>query len=122
MLSELPSIAKAARDMREGSLRPSDLVAHCLNRIEQLDSEVHAWVAVDAAGARREAKRLDALSDDDEWLSPLHGIPIGIKDIIDIAGWPTKCGSPLREGHIAQRDAVVVASLKKAGAILLGKT
>lgn len=122
MLSELPTIAKAAHDMRDGSLRPSDLVEHCLSRIEQLESDVHAWVSVDAVGARREATRLDALQDDDEWLSPLHGIPIGIKDIIDVAGWPTKCGSPLRENHIAQRDAAVVATLRKAGAILLGKT
>ena len=55
-------------------------------------------------------------------LGPLHGIPVGIKDIIDVAGWPTKCGSPLREGHVAERDAAVVTSLRKAGAIILGKT
>jgi aspartyl-tRNA(Asn)/glutamyl-tRNA(Gln) amidotransferase subunit A len=122
MLSELPTIAKAAHEMREGLLRPSDLVEHCLARMDQLESDIHAWVSVDAAGARREAKRLDALQGDDEWLSPLHGIPIGIKDIIDVAGWSTKCGSPLREGHVAQRDAAVVATLRKAGAILLGKT
>src|SRR3954451_10567588 len=102
MLSELPTIAIAAHAMREGSLRPSDLVEHCLDRIDQLEPDVNAWVSVDAVGARREAKRLDALQDDGEWLSPLHGIPIGIKDIIDVSGWPTKCGSPLRENHIAQ--------------------
>src|SRR6476661_2462189 len=122
MLSEMPSIAKAGHDLREGTLRPSDLVEHCLKRIEQLESDVRAWVSVDVTGARREAKRLDALQDDGEWLSPLHGIPIGIKDIIDVAGWPTKCSSPLREHHIAERDAAVVAFLKKSGAILLGKT
>src|SRR5947208_2840903 len=122
MLAELPSIAKAAHDMREGTLRPSDLVEHCLTRIDQLESDIHAWVLVDEKAARREAKRLDALQEDGEWLGPLHGIPIGIKDIIDVAGWPTKCGSPLREGHIANRDAAVVATLRKAGAIFLGKT
>src|SRR6476659_3882120 len=122
MLSETHSIAKAGHDLREGTLRPSDLVEHCLKRIEQLESDIRAWVSVDAIGARREAKRLDALQDDEEWLGPLHGIPIGIKDIIDVTGWPTQCGSPLREGHIAKRDAAVVATLRKAGAILLGKT
>ena len=71
---------------------------------------------------RREAERLARLQEDDEWLGPLHGIPIGVKDIIDVTGWPTKCGSPLRNGHIADRDAAVVTSLRKAGAILLGKT
>jgi aspartyl-tRNA(Asn)/glutamyl-tRNA(Gln) amidotransferase subunit A len=122
MMPELPTIAKAAHDMREGLLRPSDLVEHCLACIEQLESDVRAWVLIDSAGARREAKRLDDLQREGDWLGPLHGIPIGIKDIIDVAGWPTKCGSPLREHHVAQRDAAVVASLKKAGAILLGKT
>ena len=121
-MPELPSIAKAVHDMREGLLRPIDLVEHCLARIEQLESKLHAWVLTDPAGARREAERLEELQQSDEPLGPLHGIPIGIKDIIDVAGWPTKCGSPLREHHIADRDAAVVTSLRKAGAILLGKT
>src|SRR5437016_13738696 len=59
MMSELPTIAKAAHDMREGLLRPSDLVEHCLARIEQLESDVRAWVLIDSAGARREAERPD---------------------------------------------------------------
>ena len=57
-----------------------------------------------------------------EFRGPLHGIPIGIKDIVDVAGWPTEAGSPLRRGQIAQRDATLVAKLREAGAILLGKT
>jgi aspartyl-tRNA(Asn)/glutamyl-tRNA(Gln) amidotransferase subunit A len=122
MMPELPSIAKAARDLREGHLKAGHLVEHCLARIEQLESDVRAWVLVDPEGARREARRLDELAADGEWLSPLHGIPVGIKDIIDVAGWPTRCGSPLREKHAAQKDAPVITSLKKAGAILLGKT
>src|SRR3954447_3644898 len=122
MTSELPSIAKATHDIREGLLRPIDLVEHCLAQIEQLESKVKAWVLVDSAGARREAQRLAKLQEDGEDLGPLHGIPVGIKDIIDVAGWPTKCGSPLREGHLASRDAAVVAALRKAGAIILGKT
>src|SRR6188768_4235159 len=111
MLPELPTIPQAAHDLREGLLTASDLVEHCLARVEQLEPQIQAWVSVDAAGARREAKRLDKLQLGDELLGPLHGIPIGIKDIIDVAGWPTKCGSPLRENHIANRDAPVVASL-----------
>jgi aspartyl-tRNA(Asn)/glutamyl-tRNA(Gln) amidotransferase subunit A len=122
MMPELPSIAKAAREMRDGRLTAADLVGHCLARIEQLETDVRAWVHIDPEGARREARRLDELAKEDEWLSPLHGIPVGIKDIIDVAGWPTRCGSPLREGHVARSDAAVVASLKKAGAIILGKT
>ena len=122
MMTELPTIAKSAQLMRAGDLRPIDLVNHCLGRFEQFESDVHAWVLVDGDGARREARRLGEMADRDEWLGPLHGIAIGIKDIIDVAGWPTRCGSPLRIGHVAAADAPVVARLKKAGAIILGKT
>lgn len=123
MLLELPTIADAARRMIQGTMRPLDLVEHCLGRIAQMENQVHAWVMVDADGARREARRLGEMLDRGEQpLSPLHGIPIGIKDIIDVAGWPTKCGSKLREGHLAEQDAQVVTRLRKAGAIILGKT
>lgn len=121
-MTELPSIAQAAREIREGVLKPIDLVEQCLARIDQLESQVHAWVLFDAAGARREARRLENLAEFGDSLTPLHGIPIAIKDIIDVAGWPTQCGSPLRREHIAAHDAPLVASLRKAGAILLGKT
>jgi Asp-tRNA(Asn)/Glu-tRNA(Gln) amidotransferase A subunit family amidase len=121
-MNELPTIAKAAKLMEAGELRPLDLVESCLERIDQLDARLHAWVHVDAEGARREAERLGTLLELGEPIGPLHGIPVGIKDLIDVAGWPTKCGSPLREGHIAARDAAVITSLRKAGAIILGKT
>lgn len=123
MLPELPSIAEAQTLMRRGKLRPIDLVEHCLGRIHQFEDQIHAWVMVDEEGARNEARRLGKMLDDgQEPVGPLHGIPIGIKDIIDVAGWPTLCGSKLREGHVAEKDAAVVASLRKAGAIILGKT
>ena len=122
MMTELPTIAKAAQLMAAGELRPSELVESCLARIEQLEGQLHAWVLVDAEGARREAERLEMLLVLGEPIGPLHGIPVGIKDLIDVAGWPTKCGSVLREGHVAARDAAVITSLRKAGAIILGKT
>jgi len=123
MLSELPSIAQSQTLMRQGKLRPIDLVEHCLRRIHQFEDQIHAWVMVDEEGARAEARRLGKILDDgQEPVGPLHGIPIGIKDIIDVAGWPTLCGSKLREGHVAEKDAAVVASLRKTGAIILGKT
>ncbi|MGI8979528.1 MAG: amidase [Pirellulaceae bacterium] len=123
MLPELPSIADAQTLMRRDKLRPLDLVEHCLGRIHQFEDQIHAWVMVDEEGARQEAQRLGKMLDDGhEPVGPLHGIPIGIKDIIDVAGWPTLCGSKLREGHVADKDAFVVANLRKAGAIILGKT
>ena len=123
MLPTLPSIADAQTLMRQGKLRPIDLVEHCLGRIHQFDDQIHAWVMVDEEGARNEAHRLGKMLDDgQEPVGPLHGIPIGIKDIIDVAGWPTLCGSKLRAGHVAGKDAFVVEHLRKAGAIILGKT
>jgi aspartyl-tRNA(Asn)/glutamyl-tRNA(Gln) amidotransferase subunit A len=121
-MNELQSITRTAALLRTGELTVGDVVEHCLGRMDRLDDRVQAWVSVDVAGARQEARRLDALLDDGEDLGPLHGIPIGVKDIIDVAGWPTKAGSPLRESHVAQRDAPVVARLREAGAIILGKT
>ncbi len=122
MISSLPSITKAADAVRHGSLTPIELVEFCLERIRRFEPQVRAWVSVDESGARREAKRLAESARRGEIVGPLHGIPIGIKDIIDVAGWPTKCGSPLREDRIADSDAELVTRLRNAGAIILGKT
>jgi len=123
MLPKLPTIEEAARLMRQKELTPLDLVEHCLVRIAQFEDRIHAWVLVDEEGARKEAKRLTDMLARGEDRGPLHGIPIGIKDIIDVAGWQTKCGSKLRENVApAEKDATVVANLRKAGAIILGKT
>lgn len=131
-------IRAAVECIRCGSLTPTDLVEQCLSRIRAVDSVVGgAWVLLDEEGARREAERLTtALLQQREQrarggdepptpprLGPLYGIPIGIKDVVDVAGWPTRAGSPLRtDAPPAERDAPVVAALRKAGAILLGKT
>lgn len=123
MTRELPTIAKAAEQIRAREITPLDLVEHCLANIERYEADVQAWVAVDAAGATKEAERLGRLlASGEEPTSSLFGIPIAIKDIIDVAGWPTKCGSPLRGFENATKDAPVVAALRDAGAILLGKT
>ncbi len=123
MTQELPTIAKAAELIREGEIRPIDLVEQCLANIERHEPAVQAWVSVDRTGAIKEAERLGRiLATGEEPTSPLFGVPFGIKDIIDVAGWPTKCGSPLRGSQPAIKDAPVVAALREAGAILLGKT
>ena len=122
MISTLPSIATAGRQIRSGEITPADLVEYCLHRIHQLECQVQAWVLVDAEGARREADRQTALIREGQLLGPLQGIPVGIKDIVDVAGWPTRAGSSLRANHLATRDAPVVTRLREAGAIILGKT
>jgi Asp-tRNA(Asn)/Glu-tRNA(Gln) amidotransferase A subunit family amidase len=95
-----------------------DLVEACLDRIAAVDERIQAWVRVDAEGARRAARARDA----GKPAGPLHGVPIGIKDIIDTADLPTECGSPTRRGHRPARNAACVERLLAAGAIVLGKT
>ena len=116
------TILEAAAGIQSHRRSARDLLEECLQHIEQFEPRVHAWVMIDAAGARETAKRLDEERGQGKDRGPLHGIPIGIKDIVDVAGWPTKAGSPLRENHRAERDSPLVARLREAGAIILGKT
>lgn len=116
------SIAEAFKGIRDGRVTPLDLVEQCLTQIHAYENRVRAWVEVDEEGARQVARQLGAMAAQGQYLGSLHGIPLGIKDIIDVAGFPTRCGSPLREHHRAAADAPVVAGLRKAGAIILGKT
>lgn len=118
----LLTIAEAGHELRAGRLTPLDLVERCLEQIRRFEPQVHAWVSVDETGAREAAGKLGDELRRDCCRGPLHGIPLGIKDIVDVAGWPTQAGSSLRKGHRAERDATLVARLREAGAIILGKT
>ena len=118
----IPTIHEAAEQLRAARLSCQDLVETCLARIDRFEESVRAWVLVDSHGARDEARRLDAELAAGHSRGPLHGIPLGIKDIIDVAGWPTLAGSRLRLGNVAAHDAPVVARLRAAGAVILGKT
>lgn len=117
------SVEQAHRLLRFGEISPVDLVQSALDRIAALEPQLHAWVAVtsDAALAAAAEAETELRSGVDR--GPLHGIPVAIKDIVDIAGLPTKCGSPVREDVApATEDAAVVTALRVAGAIPLGKT
>jgi aspartyl-tRNA(Asn)/glutamyl-tRNA(Gln) amidotransferase subunit A len=118
-----PRTIDAARTAQErGAISAVALVERCLTQIERFESEYRAWVVVDAEGALRRAAELDALRQSGQSAGPLHGSPLGIKDIFDVAGFPTLAGSALRSGHVAAADAPLVARLRRAGAIILGKT
>ena len=95
-----------------------ETVEAALAAIQARDAELHAWKAVDADFARRQARALDA--------GPprglLHGIPVGVKDIFDTAHLPTEYGSPIYKGHRPAADAACVAAARAAGAVILGKT
>lgn len=125
MIPSPSSIAKIHALYRSGELTPRELVEQCFNRIDSREADVHAWVLLDREGALRladEQTRLLASLTSHEALPALFGIPMGVKDIFDVAQWPTKAGSPLRENHVAEEDAASVARVRAAGAILLGKT
>ncbi len=116
------SISAAVAAIRAGTLSPAELVDAALDRIRQFDERLHAWVLIDESGARAAAERLKQQVRRGESLGPLHGIPLGVKDIIDVAGLPTAAGAPWRSGMIAADDAPPVARLRAAGAVILGKT
>ena len=120
-IGEARGLVDAVRALRAGNLGPIEILDECLGRIEASEPEVGAWVEIDADGARRAAARQADLPRDEALGLPLLGIPIGVKDIIDVAGLPTKAGSVLRADHRAQRDAPIVKILRDLGAIVLGK-
>ena len=116
-----PSLVETVRALRSGELGPVEVLEACMERIEASEPEVGAWVEIDADGARRTVARQAELPREEARGLPLLGIPIGVKDIIDAAGLPTKAGSALRADHRAQRDAPIVKILRDLGAIVLGK-
>jgi aspartyl-tRNA(Asn)/glutamyl-tRNA(Gln) amidotransferase subunit A len=119
---ESETIVGAAKALRAGACTCLQLVERCLRQIDAWEPRVHAWVSVDSEGAKRRARQLDDELAAGRDCGPLHGIPIGIKDIIDMAGLPTGAGSEWMAASIAAEDATVVTKLRDAGAVLLGKT
>jgi aspartyl-tRNA(Asn)/glutamyl-tRNA(Gln) amidotransferase subunit A len=116
-------IADLQRDIRSGALSASILVERCLARIDAIDSAVQAWRYVARDSARAEAGLLDREAKAGSYRGPLHGIPVGIKDNIDVAGITTLANSKLRADSMpVTADAEIVAALRLAGAIVLGKT
>jgi len=121
-MPEPRTITEAAEFIRRGELSPLDLLDQCLARIDRYESKVRAWVVVDRVGAREQAVRLTAELKAGQNRGPLHGIPIGIKDIFDVFDLPTGCGSKLWANSYARRDATVVQRLRQSGAVIMGKT
>jgi Asp-tRNA(Asn)/Glu-tRNA(Gln) amidotransferase A subunit family amidase len=116
------SLREAARRIREGSLTATELVRACLTRCSRLEPRVEAWEHLNAESAMERAEELDSIRRSRGVVGPLHGIALGIKDIIDVAGMPTTMGSPVYAGNVARQTAPVVQQLERAGAIILGKT
>src|SRR2546422_9377951 len=111
-------VVEARERIGRGTLSPVALVEACLERIGALDATVQAWVHVDAKGALAAAR----LAEHAAVRGPLHGIPVAVKDIFDVAGLPTTAGAPPFAHRRPDEDAASVALLRAAGAIVLGKT
>jgi Asp-tRNA(Asn)/Glu-tRNA(Gln) amidotransferase A subunit family amidase len=114
--------ALLARMIDGGEITSSELIKACLARIEEYDENVEAWAYLDPELALEQANRADELRARGQPLGPLHGLPVGVKDIIDTADMPTENGTVLHRGRTPAEDAAVVERLRAAGAIILGKT
>jgi aspartyl-tRNA(Asn)/glutamyl-tRNA(Gln) amidotransferase subunit A len=116
------SLAETSRMIRDGSLTPTRLAESLLDRIERLEPTVEAWVTVDRDAVMEAADAATMEAEEGRIRSPLHGVPIGVKDIFYTKGMRTTMGSTLYSGYMPDRDAAVVKTLREAGAVLLGKT
>ncbi|MCK7624322.1 amidase [Streptomyces sp. RS10V-4] len=116
------SVAAAARAIRARELSPVELLESVLGRIEEVEPRLGAYTAVMAEPARRSALTAEREAAEGRFRGPLHGIPVALKDLIDVAGTATTASSRVRAGHRAQSDSAVAARLAAAGAVLVGKT
>ncbi len=119
--SEL-SASEAARRLRDGALRSEELTRACLDRIEAAEPTVQAWTHIDPEHALEQARLADERRSAGADIGPLHGLPVGVKDIFDTDDMPTECGTPLMSARQPDRDAGAVAALRDAGAVIMGKT
>lgn len=116
------SIREAAGDIRSGLSTPTEMVVEALERIDEVDGEIHAFVTVLRELAMEEAEQAERELRTGLARSALHGIPIGIKDLIAVKDVRTTAGSEVLADYVSLEDAAVVEQLRKAGAIVLGKT
>lgn len=108
--------------LADGALRAAELAQACIARIEAREPAVAAWAWHDPDHVMAQAVTLDKYRATGRPIGPLHGLPVGIKDVIDTAGIPTENGTALDAGRVPVSDAFVVARLRQAGAVIMGKT
>lgn len=118
----LINATEASEAIRSGRMTSEELVSACLERIAAIEDGIGAWAYLDADHALEKACEADRIQQDGQTLGPLHGIPVGVKDIFDTKDMPTEDGTVLHAGRQPQEDATVVTLLREAGAVILGKT
>jgi Asp-tRNA(Asn)/Glu-tRNA(Gln) amidotransferase A subunit family amidase len=114
--------SEAARLIRDGVISSKQFVEACLARIREVDGQVQAWTFLDPDHALAQARAADEWRLQGRPTGLLHGVPVGVKDIFDTADMPTEHGSVLYAGRTPSRDAAVIAMLRAAGAVIMGKT
>jgi len=112
------SVGQASVALASGQITSEALVNDCLQQIQKREADVQAWAFIEPDRALAQARQRD----NEERRSPLHGIPVGVKDIIDTSDMPTAYGNSRHKGHQPSHDAEIVSLLKKAGAVIMGKT
>lgn len=120
-LADLSAMEARAR-LARAEISALEMVESCLARIDARENEVQAWTFLDPDYARQQALHLDEWRTSGRAIGPLHGLPVGIKDIIDVEGMPTENGTPIDRGRKPVQDAAIVTRLRQAGAIIMGKT
>src|SRR5262245_3736345 len=113
---------EAAAKIAAGEVTSEEIVKGCLSRIDALEPQIQAWACLDREWALDNAKAADDARRLGKGVGPLHGVPVGIKDIIDTADLPTEHGSAVFKGRRPLRDAACVTALRRAGGVVLGKT
>lgn len=116
------SISAAARQLKEGAVTSVEMTGKALEAIARVDDQLQSFVLVDPEGAYEAAEAADEVLRSGKDAGPLTGIPVGVKDIIHMAGLPTRCGSPAYPDRPRPTDATVVTKLREAGAVIVGKT
>ena len=119
---EMMNAVLAAAAIRAGKITSEELVRACLDRVDKREAAVGAWTYLDADHALKQARSADRVRSEGKDLGPLHGIPVGIKDIFDTADMPTENDTILHAGRQPASDATAVALLREAGAVIMGKT
>lgn len=117
----MKTIQKISELIRQREISPVELTRDCLDRVQRSNPQLNAFTTITPNEALAAARAAEEEIGRGQWRGPLHGIPVGIKDIIDVAGIPTTASSNLFRNRMAKRDAAVVTRLKKAGAVILGK-
>ncbi len=122
-MSQSPLTAlEATSQLRDGIISAEELVTVCLDRIAAVEPELQAWAHLDPDHALQQARLRDQARSAGMPMGPLHGVPVGVKDIFDTKDFPTENGTPLDRGRRPKQDSRVVALLREAGAVIMGKT